>query len=1571
MSIFQTEEKKIVTHEEQRSVAQATQLPLHEPSAGGLAGNGQAGFTLVSLIAAKTPRFRVHLSEKDIDAQKENRGKFLKLVAFTDFSPASEEAMEDWIDAAARQITKNRLTCDLFQDAWSAAAHDDLAGIIEEIPSMESYEELINLVAIQVFPTSAYLAHKIQGQIVVGKRASTTFQAKQWLSKIVARYYRICKRHGLTIAVTDDMLKQSALNSLPSPLVDALLQSWHTMTWDTLWTAAARLEQDLIQTRGHLPELGAYPVEDTPMTPYNPLLEGLFPSSPSTAKDLTARPCGSCGRPGHYRRNCSFRNHRCRKCQRIGHIEAACRNLVVKDAKGRVDTRVEPKPSGTTYVQRKDKSKTEQLVSMESVLSAIRSIAEKRAEKSADTRQKKKIEKGWQRKRKVIEHPVGAAEEIHSDGERSASESSDNLSADVLEELAEALSQLHAVDEEEEEVTPTVVMQATVNNVPLEVVIDSGASRSLCSAKTAEKLRLHTTNQVRRFKGMGRGEGRRSEDVDLRIGKAHLRMNFWVVDQADLPTLIGAQELRAMNVLIDPCMHRLLDLKTFKVIANKNTLRAESKNIKVEPVFIAANDKQHLSEKNNIELEDALSQVDDLKRRADVADVLNKYSDVWTTLIPGAATSSCAAFEVKGIPVKSKLRRLTPELQKELDRHLDSMLEKNVIRPSKSAWLSAPVFVRKKNGAWRLCLDYRRMNAQMTPDRYPLPLLWEQVTKAAHHRLYTCLDLSNGFWNLPLAEDSKKYTAFVTHRGSFEFNVLPFGVRNSPSEFQRLMDLALNDLYPLGILCYVDDIVIFDNDYEEHLKKFELVMERLGDKGLYVQLSKCSFLQEQVKFLGHIISFDGIQPDKDKVEAIWQSRPPRDKKELRSFLGMASYLRKFVPHFSSNVAPMTSLLKKNAKYDWTEKCNEAYEWTRTAISDQVLLSAPTGEGPFVIATDASDLGVGAVLMQLQENEIAILEFASRSLSDTQRRWPTYEREAYAIRWAVEKFEDYIRTGPVIVLTDHQALKWMGQATSGKVQRWSLYLQQFDITVHHIPGNTNVVADWLSRSAEDGDDFNDENVVAIPAFPVEDVPIRQRKTWRQSFGLAPYVPTSADLITGYESMSEADIKSTYLSTDDLRYSIRTNRLYIPPNCREIFMYWFHCARYGGHCGINRTIRRMARWIWWPTMSADTRAFIKQCLTCLRHALPPKKPTVSGVLARPLPFQLVSMDLVGPRKWSTSEWYYLCIIDHFSRYMVARAIDVPPTATWICSIFTEAWMSIFQAPTAILSDRGPQFRADAYREFVTQEVLALLVYSSPYYPRGNAVNEASHKSLEVSLIASAEHPDATDFVTELRNACMVYNSVPHVHTGQSPNYMLFGMELTLPGWQKYRPDTDTEAHRINALRQSKLHSIAQAQVTEERIQSASPKEKVEVGDWITYYLSDYEKGVLSTDPISTKYKANWSLPALVKALKDKAIVVLPWGAGTTERQVPLAQVKKLTGTVPAPLAEENILLLEKYQPRVLRHWALKKNAPPLAAPEWSAIIEKTAAAAQETTSTPEDKAQDFKKRKLAPPLPYAIP
>jgi len=359
---------------------------------------------------------------------------------------------------------------------------------------------------------------------------------------------------------------------------------------------------------------------------------------------------------------------------------------------------------------------------------------------------------------------------------------------------------------------------------------------------------------------------------------------------------------------------------------------------------------------------------------------------------------------------------------------------------------------------------------------------------------------------------------------------------------------------------------------------------------------------------------------------------------------------------------------------------------------------------------------------LQDNELQILEFASKALSRAEYNWPTYEKEAFAIRWAVGKFEDYVKTGDILVVTDHKSLEWMESATSGKVRRWALYLQQFDLEVRHINGLENCLADWLSRSLESDDPYSDDEAVCIPTFIAA---VKRPRDFQENITtVVPRLPTHHNIKEALKNITPDEEKMTFEGQDGLRYSLRTQKLFIPVVWRESFLFWMHGSRFGSHCGVNRTIRRLARWVWWPGLSKDVREFVKGCLVCTRMALPSKPQSVIGVLSRPLPLQLISMDCVGPRTWWNSIFYYVVIIDHASRFIVAKSTLVPPTSAWLISVLKELWLSVFQAPMVILTDRGSEFISSEFRNFCLNFIGCSLVHTSAYYPQGNAINESSH-------------------------------------------------------------------------------------------------------------------------------------------------------------------------------------------------------------------------------------------------------
>ena len=616
----------------------------------------------------------------------------------------------------------------------------------------------------------------------------------------------------------------------------------------------------------------------------------------------------------------------------------------------------------------------------------------------------------------------------------------------------------------------------------------------------------------------------------------------------------------------------------------------------------------------------------------------------------------------------------------------------------------------------------------------------------------------------------------------------------------------------------------------------------------------------------------GIQPSPTKVEALIKSSKPRDKKELHSFLGLASYVAKFIPNFAKVTAPLYELMHKGSIFRWTDERQEAFEELKSSICDKVMLTAPDGSGPFIIVCDASGHGIGSAILQKQDDALALIEFASKRLTPAERRWDTREREAFAIKWSVKRFSDYVRGAGIFIITDHESLRWMEHAKEGKVQRWALFLQQYDITLLHIDGEFNAIADWLSRSLEDDED-RDEIIeqISTPLLVINDSSNINKSDQTSATKKSPfwtvYVPTVEDFVKCYDSITIEEKKQVYTAPDRMLYSVRTHKLFIPAPLRDVIVYWFHIGKYGGHNGVNKTIRRMQRWVWWPRLAQNVQEFVRNCLICIRLAIPQPSRLLVSVLSKPLPLQTVSMDFVGPLNWSGKSVNCCVIIDHATRFMVA--FKCAPTCVESIKMLKNHWCSIFQAPNVVLTDRGSEFLAQ-FNSYVTQELLSYHVYTSPYYPQGNSINEAAHKAINKS-VAAYMLIDNESFDDAISSAVSVHNACPHSALGVSPYFALFGFEPTLPGWQKYRNQHDD---KLRELRREEIRQqqMLKAQLDRDEYKLSLPV-NLQVGDWIVYFLSKYEKKVTTPDDYSQVFSVVVSSAKVVE-VKSTYVQVLNW-------------------------------------------------------------------------------------------------
>jgi hypothetical protein len=399
-----------------------------------------------------------------------------------------------------------------------------------------------------------------------------------------------------------------------------------------------------------------------------------------------------------------------------------------------------------------------------------------------------------------------------------------------------------------------------------------------------------------------------------------------------------------------------------------------------------------------------------------------------------------------------------------IDAHVDEMLRHGVIEPAASPWASNVVLVAKKDGSLRFCVDYRAVNSVTYKDAYPLPLIDNCINAMSGSSWFSTLDLRAGYHNIPVARADRDKTAFVTRRGCWRYTVMPFGLTTSPSVFQRLMDMVLHGLAYEICLVYLDDIIIYSTNFADHLSRLETVLQRLRWARLKLKPSKCHLLQRKVDFLGHTVSGKGVEMQTSKIESIVKWPRPRDVHQLRSFLGLCSYYRRFIVGFADTAAPLHALSGKNVTFRWGPEEEAAFVQLKSKLTSAPVLGMPENDGQYLLDTDASDVGLGAILSQIQGGEERPIAFASRTLQKAERNYETTKKELLAVVYGLKQFRQYLLGRPILIRVDHAALSWLRRTAEPLPQlaRWLTLIECYDYTIVHRPGKKHTNADALSR-----------------------------------------------------------------------------------------------------------------------------------------------------------------------------------------------------------------------------------------------------------------------------------------------------------------------------------------------------------------------------------------------------------------------------------------------------------------------------------------------------------------------------
>lgn len=896
-------------------------------------------------------------------------------------------------------------------------------------------------------------------------------------------------------------------------------------------------------------------------------------------------------------------------------------------------------------------------------------------------------------------------------------------------------------------------------------------------------------------------------------------------------------------------------------------------------------------------------------------EVFRQTEDVWKYGGVGTAKGVEHEFKMKSYsPIKVPPRPVPLHRQKLIDDELDKMLAEGAVTPSTSAWCTNPLLVPKKDGTIRFVVDYRRLNDMTVPDRQPLPRIEHLIASISESKYFALLDLRSGYWHIPLASHERHFTAFRTHRGLYEFTVMPFGLSNAPATFQRWINNVLGDLRYRGALAYLDDILIHAKTEAEFLQLLIEVMQRLQRAGARMKLSKCEINPTLFNYLGHAFT-DGVrQPQQERVEALRRIKAPADVRGVRRLLGGLGFYRLYVPQYSDVALPITRLLRKGVPFKWGSEQQAAHKKVTDELATSTLQAAPTGD-TFRLETKASEFALSGVLYDKERfdkgEKVLPITFLSKTLSEGEAKWSDAEKDAYAIVWALEACDSFVRGRPVEVICGHDDLKWMTQARNGKLARWTARLTEYDISVKKAGKEESAVVDFLSCDVEDpmvkdtmfcfptrgvpsgrrGNDESDEEesevVVLIPTqddsdddpapLPPADnassdqVPTAPRQPQlREETSSVPlsisdvFEPTCEEILR--QQMTELpDPLSKGLTLRNGRY-IYLNGIWVPPSLRLRLLDAIHLLPPLVHPSGRKMVQVLRRLYNWPGLQQDVAKYIQGCVSCQRVRpglgianVEVKKHPVEG------PFEKVYMDFWGEVAWNGNRHLLLTMFDHSTKWAEAALVE-DKTSRAVAEGFLQHWIARFGAPRLLVSDNDESFVSEVIERL--NQVLAIKgLRITVYHPEGNAPVESFHRHLKKCLRILRSTSEKTLTFSEVVSwTMMAHRALPHTSTFDTPAYLTHGVDIRLREGSDvlsgFRPG-NVDLQRMTVVNEIRSELARRAAVQRE-IQATAPKDKIErlkIGDLVLCRLTPRQARKLGQQLKGGKLLQDWSLPMRV--------------------------------------------------------------------------------------------------------------
>lgn len=718
------------------------------------------------------------------------------------------------------------------------------------------------------------------------------------------------------------------------------------------------------------------------------------------------------------------------------------------------------------------------------------------------------------------------------------------------------------------------------------------------------------------------------------------------------------------------------------------------------------------------------------------------------------------------VPISFRPRRLSYSDKQLVDKLIDDLLKRKIIRPSNSPYAFPIVLPSKKDGTKRMCVDYKSLNKIMVRSSFPLPLIDDCLERMEGKRYFTILDLKNGFHQVKMAEDSVQYTAFVVPSGQYEYNYLPFGLKIGPGIFQKFINWLLNDFIREGsVVSYMDDFTLATKTIPEHLDLLKRVLRRLAEFRLEINPDKCKFCYSEIDLLGFTINSKGARPNGKHLEAVRNMKPPRNVDHVNKILGLFSYFRRFIKSYSTYSAPIRQLTKNNVPFEWTAECQRIFENLKTQLTSTPILAIYNPTRETELHCDACSKGYGGILLQRQDDgKMHPTAYFSKSTSSAESVLHSYELETLAIVYSLQRFETYLGI-PFTIVTDCEALvQTMNmQKTSPKIARWSLYMQKYDFKIKHRSGTLMGHVDTLSRYPIASMEIVDCSEKTIALIDPTDIDLQ----------LQIFQNRDENIVQLRESLEKKNIENFVLE-DGLVYRQKEGEralLYVPKEMETNIIRQAHDKTC--HMGISKCVDQIQLHYWFPKMRNKVEHFVRNCIQCAVHTVPPhcSYRTLHNIPKKPIPFDTIHVDHFGPLPSLISKKkHILVIVDSFTKHVKLYACNTPGSKEVITSL--ESYIEYYSRPKRLIGDRGTAFTSSEFESYLSENNIEH-VKNATCSPQANGQVERVNRIIKAMLAKISEPIQHSDWHKLLRKIEFAINNSVHSSTKQTPSRLLFGV------------------------------------------------------------------------------------------------------------------------------------------------------------------------------------------------------